>query len=120
LSGGTGVNVFSFDALPSIQFTDLGIDTITDFRAGCDKINLDRAIFTALTTTLTNDSFQVVTTLDQAAINAGLIVYSQGHLFYNANGAAAGYGNGGEFAVLSGSPTISTSDFMVSSLSITQ
>jgi Ca2+-binding RTX toxin-like protein len=114
LSGDTGVNTFSFEALPGIQFADLGIDTITDFQGGRDKINLDRAIFTALPTALTNDSFQIVTSFDQAAVSNGVIVYSQGYLFYNANGAAAGYGNGGEFAVLSGAPSLSLSDFMVS------
>jgi Ca2+-binding RTX toxin-like protein len=116
-----GVNTFSFDALPGIQFTDLGIDTIAGFRPNYDKINLDRAIFTALPTALTNDNFQVVATPDQAATSTGLIVLSQGRLFYNANGTAAGYGTGGAFAIFGNESTlVSANDFIISSSSIVQ
>jgi Ca2+-binding RTX toxin-like protein len=118
---GGGVNTFSFDALPGIQFTDLGIDTIAAFRPNYDKINLDRAIFTALPTALTNDSFQVVATPDQAATSTGLIVLSQGRLFYNDNGTAAGYGTGGAFAIFGNESTlVSANDFVISGIANNQ
>jgi hypothetical protein len=50
-----------------------------------------------------------------SATSAGLIVYSQGQLFYNANGAAAGYGTGGAFATFDNpAPTLSVNDFIIS------
>lgn len=120
LSGEAGADTFAFDALSGLSFADLGTDTITDFQSGIDQILLDQAIFTALPATLDATSFQVVATIDQTAASTGLIVYSQGHLFYNANGAAAGYGTGGEFAILGTSltaPTLNATDFVVSGLS---
>ncbi|MBE8986264.1 calcium-binding protein, partial [Nostoc sp. LEGE 12450] len=36
-----------------------------------------------------------------------------GELFYNQNGNAAGFGSGGLFATLTGSPTLTASDFVL-------
>jgi hypothetical protein len=64
---------------------------------------------------LTATSFQVVANVNDAATSAGLVVYSQGQLFYNANGAAAGYGTGGVFATFDNpAPILAVSDFVIS------
>lgn len=117
----SGADIFAFDSLSVTSFAELGIDTITDFQSGTDKILLDKAIFTALPDTLNDTSFQVVANIDQAMTSAGLIVYSQGQLFYNANGTEAGYGNGGAFANFSNPvPTLSASDFLISGIANNQ
>jgi hypothetical protein len=43
------------------------------------------------------------------------LVYSQGsgNLFYNANGATAGLGEGAQFATVSGSPVLRAVDFLL-------
>lgn len=111
-----GADTFAFDKLSgAITFADLGVDIITDFQSCNDKILLDKAIFTALPGALDATTFQVVDTIDQAATSAGLIVYSQGQLLYNANGAEAGYGEGGQFAILEALPaaTLTADHFVV-------
>jgi Ca2+-binding RTX toxin-like protein len=97
LTGGAGADTFAFNALSVGNFGDLGVDHITDFQAGTDKILLDQSIFTALPDSLNATSFQLVACVNQAATSNGLVVYSQGQLFYNANGTAPGYGIGGQF-----------------------
>ena len=61
--------------------------------------------------------FTVVTDDGDAATSNALIVYNPvlGSLFYNQNGAAAGFGTGGEFAAVSiiNAPTLVASDFIV-------
>jgi Ca2+-binding RTX toxin-like protein len=44
-----------------------------------------------------------------------VIVYGRatGSLYYNQNGSVAGLGTGGEFATLSGIPTLTASDFII-------
>jgi Ca2+-binding RTX toxin-like protein len=116
IEGIAGADTFIFDSLTGLSFADLGTDRLTDFQAGIDKIYLDQTIFTGLPTVL-GETFQVVASPDLAATSAGLIVYSQGHLFYNANGAAAGYGTGGEFATFDNPALIlSGNDFIVGGL----
>jgi hypothetical protein len=48
-----------------------------------------------------------------AGTSNGLIVYSlsSGSLFYNQNGAAAGFGAGGEFAILATAPALTANNF---------
>jgi hypothetical protein len=50
-----------------------------------------------------------------AACGAAKIIYnsSNDNIFYNANGADAGLGNGSQFATVQGSPALTTSDFQV-------
>ncbi|MEH1862644.1 MAG: hypothetical protein V7L21_32625 [Nostoc sp.] len=36
-----------------------------------------------------------------------------GQLFYNQNGSTAGFGSGGQFATLTGAPTLTASDFVL-------
>jgi Ca2+-binding RTX toxin-like protein len=111
-----GADTFAFDKLSgAITFADLGVDIITDFQSSSDKILLDKAIFTALPGVLDATTFQVVDTIAQAETSAGLIVYSQGQLIYNANGVEAGYGEGGQFAILEALPaaTLTADHFVV-------
>jgi Ca2+-binding RTX toxin-like protein len=117
-----GADTFAFDSLSGANFAELGVDTITDFQSGSDKILLGKTIFTALPDTLTATSFQTVEAIAQAATSNALIVYSQGQLFYNANGSAAGYGNGGLFVVLEGTPapTLTAHDFVITGVTLAQ
>jgi Ca2+-binding RTX toxin-like protein len=120
LIGDVGFDRFSFGT-PGQAFTTAtsGFDTIVDFQAGTDKIQLQRSSFTALTTlagsALKASEFAIVTTDAAAATSAGLVVYNQTNdkLFYNANGTAVGFGSGGEFALLSNISTLSASNIAV-------
>jgi Ca2+-binding RTX toxin-like protein len=121
LLGSGGANCFILDDFdetlsPSIS----GVDTLRDFQAGVDKIQLQRSSFTALTTNIGSplkvSEFAKVTDDTLAATSSGLIVYSQssGRLFYNTNGAAISYGTGGEIAILSERPSnLGVSDIFV-------
>ena len=122
LTGGAGNDKFLFSngTLPKNQSvtTFIGTDTITDFTKG-DKIVLDKSIFRALrgdVGTLNKSNFAVVENDGLVTTKAAEIVYSRGSgsLFYNANGKATGLGNeGGIFATLTGTPTLTSSDFSV-------
>jgi Ca2+-binding RTX toxin-like protein len=112
LTGGADADTFRFgsDFITGAAFSSLGLDTITDFQSGVDKIQLERSAFSALPTTL---SFATVADDSLAATRSEIIVYSQGtgSIFYNANGAADGFGDGGSFAQLTGNPSIAATDF---------
>lgn len=87
LTGGAGQDRFIFNTAPTVG----GIDTITDFVVADDTVQLDKAIFTKLTTTGWLDSgyFKIGT----AAADANdFIIYHQatGGLFYDADGNGAG------------------------------
>jgi Ca2+-binding RTX toxin-like protein len=114
LTGGGGADTFNFgnDFLAGDTFGSLGLDTITDFQLGIDKIQLQGTAFTALQTI----SFATVTNDDLAAASSEIIVYSQatGTIFYNANGAEAGLGDGAAFAKLNGNPLLTAEDFTIS------
>ena len=84
LTGGTGNDIF--------KFTTLGhIDTITDYNVANDTIQLENAVFTALTTTgtLAAGQFRIGT---QAVDANDFIIYNNatGALLYDANGSSAG------------------------------
>ncbi|OKH36443.1 hypothetical protein NIES2119_17560 [[Phormidium ambiguum] IAM M-71] len=126
LSGGAGSDTFYFDVPPIPELTgyvlgSLGIDTITDFTAGEDKILLSQRMFSNLLgVTDFSTVFTTVISDLEAETSNGLIVYNSvnGSLFYNLNGSELGFGNGGQFAVLSSIPTITASDFKVESMSV--
>jgi Ca2+-binding RTX toxin-like protein len=121
LTGGAGVDkfVFSGGAVSASTAVSLlfGSDTITDFTTGADKLVLSQATFSAITSSggmISN--FAKVADDSLVDTSAAAIVYSQatGKLFYNQNGATAGFGDGGgQFATLSGSPTLTASDFQI-------
>jgi Ca2+-binding RTX toxin-like protein len=109
LNGGAGLDIFRFDTLAN---TATNMDTITAFVATDDTIQLENAIFTALTTTgtLAAGAFNTGTTATQADDR---IIYNTatGALLYDAdglNGAAAV-----QFALISGHPALTNADFFV-------
>ena len=122
LTGGAGNDVFSLAGNSAFTVASQGLDTIQDFGIGNDKILLSRSVFASLTSVVGQgfsvaSEFAVVEDDDLAGTSNGLIVYSSssGSLFYNQNGAAAGFGTGtgtgGEFAILATAPTLTASNF---------
>jgi Ca2+-binding RTX toxin-like protein len=124
LIGGDGGDRFIFDINQRFNLNlglSMGNDRITDFTPSqLDKIVLDKTTFTSLQS-VAGRGFSVaqewrVATTDTAAANSvGEIVYnsSNGKLFYNPNGATAGFGQGGLFATLTNIPVLSSSDFIM-------
>ncbi|MCZ8365414.1 MAG: M10 family metallopeptidase C-terminal domain-containing protein [Microcystis sp. LE19-251.1A] len=112
LTGGNGSDNFIFNS------SNLGIDAISDFTPGSDKIVLSKAIFTALQSSIGNGfsqpaEFASVADDDLVATSSAFIVYStsSGSIYYNQNGSAAGLGSGSEFANLLTVPTLMAADF---------
>ncbi|MFO0054042.1 MAG: lectin-like protein, partial [Dolichospermum sp.] len=103
LLGGTGSDQFVFSE--AISFNT--VDIIADFSTGIDQLVLSKTVFDFLTsdvgTGLSDGSdFDYVEDDEFAGDSNARIVYSvtSGSLFYNQDGATAGFGTGGEFAVL--------------------
>jgi len=121
LTGGVGSDRFLFDTGSNFVSADLGVDTITDFEEGIDKIVLDLTTFQAvefrpsgsdpLVGVFGSNDFRVVATDGDVAASIGRIVYStaSSQLFYNPDGSGAGAGTA--FAFLQGSPTLTASSF---------
>jgi len=121
LIGGAGNDQFVFNGATAFSATTFGLDNIADFSAG-DKIVLSKTVFAALTSVAgagfsAASDFAVVTDDADAAISSASIVYNAvfGSLLYNQNGAATGFGTGGEFAAVSiiDAPTLVANDFIV-------
>jgi Ca2+-binding RTX toxin-like protein len=119
LTGGLGNDEFTFRG----GFGTLGVDTITDadFTLTADKIALSKTTFnlTSAVTTGVNFGFSVAdefaSVSGSADTSSALIVYnsSTGSLFYNQNGSDAGFGAGGQFAVLTGNPALTATNFVL-------
>ncbi|MDB9421083.1 Calx-beta domain-containing protein, partial [Microcystis aeruginosa CS-563/04] len=112
LTGGNGSDNFIFNS------SNLGIDAISDFTPGSDKIVLSKAIFTALQSSIGNGfsqpaEFASIDDDDLVATSSAFIVYStsSGSIYYNQNGSAAGLGGGFEFANLLTVSTLIPADF---------
>jgi RHS repeat-associated protein len=120
LTGGGGTDRFLFDINAAFNASTMGVDGISDFLVSTDKVVLDKTTFTALRSTA-NSGFSIagefasVADNAAAAVSTAYIVYSRGtgSLFYNQNGSASGLGTGGEFANLSGLPTLTAADFII-------
>ncbi len=120
LSGGAGSDTFAFGGSSFLNLLSaIGVDSITDFAIGEDKIQLSKTSFAALTQSTGNllgASFISVATEAEAEAATAAIVYnsSNGNLFYNADANVPGFGiNGGQFANLSGAPTLTSNNFTV-------
>ncbi|PZD74996.1 Leukotoxin [Acaryochloris thomasi RCC1774] len=101
LTGGTGSDTFRFD----VGFNSLGLDTITDF-ASNDVLELSQSVFGlmgAIGGVIDVSDFASVSSFAEAESSGAAIAYNSndGSLYFDANGAAAGFGNGGgQFAQL--------------------
>ncbi len=120
LNGGAANDIFVFDTGRIFNSSDLGVDRILDFVVGNDKIRLSKDTFNSLDNTsngrLRNADFAVVTSNSLADNSSAEIVYnsSNGNLYYNENNAVPGFGSGGLFAQLIGSPNdLSATDFQI-------
>jgi Ca2+-binding RTX toxin-like protein len=118
LIGGAGNDVFSFEGNAVFTAASQGLDTIQDFTPGNDQISLSKSVFASLTSVVGQgfsvaNEFAVVEDDDLVGTSNGLIVYSQssGSLFYNQNGTVAGFGTGGEFAILATASSLTASNF---------
>jgi len=107
LSGGLDSDVFVFDTAPAS-----GIDTISDFRSGEDKIEVDHAIFDKLGAAgALNAEFFVE---GKAALDANdFLVYDKatGMLWYDADGSGAGAAL--ELTLLANKAVLAATDFSV-------
>mgnify|MGYP001079603400 CR=1 FL=1 len=130
LVGGLGSDRFVFSTGLAFSPSTAKVDLIVDFQSG-DVIVLSKTTFTALTassgnlssggTPLTTTEFAVISGggATVASSSSALIVYdlSTGTLYYNPNGSAAGFGDGGAFAVvgngLTGAAALTASDILV-------
>lgn len=120
LTGSNGGDFFLYNTNAAFTGAAIGIDLITDFVKGNDKIILDKTTFTVLQRIAGNgfsivNEFAVVASDAGAAISTAKIVYNQssGTLFYNQNGVASGFGTGAEFANFTGNPLLTASDFII-------
>jgi Ca2+-binding RTX toxin-like protein len=111
LTGGVGGDLFGFSSTTPFASANLGMDEITDFAIGVDKILLDQTTFGVLTVA----DIAIVNDEANLTVNAGRVIYSRssGNLFFNENGTAAGFGAGGQFARLIGTPALTSNDFSI-------
>jgi Ca2+-binding RTX toxin-like protein len=111
LNGGSGNDTFVFGSVGMTTLTQLGVDSISDFTVGQDKIQLSKSIFYIPTVGINN--FMAVADDAAVATATAEIIYSKGtgNLFYN-SGIAAGV----QFAQLSTGLTLSQNDFLVSAV----
>jgi Ca2+-binding RTX toxin-like protein len=120
LTGGAGSDRFIYDTNAVFTSSAVGIDQITDFMPGTDKIILDKTTFTTLGSVVGSgfslaSEFAAVGSDAAAATADALIVYSSDtdNLFYNQNGVTSGLGSGAQFATLSGISALSGDDFVL-------
>jgi Ca2+-binding RTX toxin-like protein len=118
LIGGSGAVSIGFDTGAAFNAADIGTDLIQNFGT-TDSIVLDVTVFTALTSAiggpLSASEFAVVDSDEAAALSDALIVYgaTSGNLYYNANGAEEGFGDGAQFATLEGAPELDADNFVI-------
>lgn len=119
LTGGIGRDRFSFTGSQAFSSFVMGVDQIADFTQKQDKIQLDKTVFPTLKSRIgqgiSRKDFAIVKSDVKAETSSAFIVYNQknGKLFYNPNGDAAGFGTGGQFATLTGLPSLALRDFVI-------
>jgi Ca2+-binding RTX toxin-like protein len=112
LIGGSGADVFVFDA--ALNNTS-NVDSVTDFVAGDDSIQLSKAIFTALSGDVGGLLDAAQFTLGKAATSAQTVVIydkASGTIFYDADGT--GPGSAFKVAVIGSKPVLDATDFVLS------
>lgn len=116
LSGGLGRDAFRFDrALGTAAVAN--IDTISDFVALDDTIQLDNAIyaqFGTATGVIAATTFKIIVT-GGATDADDYIVYNSttGALFYDANGSTGGLADAVQFATLASNLLLTNADFVL-------
>ena len=112
MTGGAGLDTFRFETAPSAS---TNLDTIVDFSLADDTIELENAIFTALTATgaLNATSFRSGAGIITAADANDYLIYNTttGFLYYDANGSATGAAI--QIATFTGKPLLTASDFLI-------
>jgi serralysin len=107
MTGGSGMDTFVFDSALAGN-----IDTVADFSAPNDTIQLDQSIFTALTTLGTLSATAFFTGAAAHDSNDRIVYNSaSGDLFYDRDGTGAIAAV--QFAHLNSTPAISSSNFTV-------
>lgn len=118
LTGGAGQDSFLFSSGRAFASSDFGLDQITDFQRGTDKILLDKTSFG----NISSSQIAIVSRDSFAARSSRKIVYSRGtgRLFFNANGSSSGLGQGSAFAIIdsdgnasTAAPALTRSDFQI-------
>ncbi|TRT51370.1 MAG: hypothetical protein EWV85_15645, partial [Microcystis aeruginosa Ma_QC_C_20070703_M131] len=123
LTGGDGSDSFLFGSGAIFNSSDFGVDSVSDFIKGSDKIILSKTSFNALVSAVGNS----LQTAEFASINdaaneltlvgssSAKIVYNlaNGYLFYNQNSASNGLGSGALFATLNGMPQLNENDIFI-------
>jgi Ca2+-binding RTX toxin-like protein len=113
LVGGAGADTFRFATAASYGIDSA--DRVLSFNAALgDRIAIDRAAFGIGAASASLISVGSAG-LANAFRSSNLFVYNTtyGQLFHNANGSAAGFGAGGVFALLSGSPALQLSSLVL-------
>jgi Ca2+-binding RTX toxin-like protein len=111
LVGGAGADQFLFTTKRSFNPNNFERDTIRDFVSGVDKIVLGKTTFGDIS----ESDIAVVASDSLAANSDARITVSLGsnQIFFTQNGAEAGFGTGGAFVKLQGTPDISVNDFVI-------
>jgi trimeric autotransporter adhesin len=112
LTGGAGADFFLFNTAPN---TATNRDTITDFNVAADTIQLENAIFTALTTTGALSAAQFKNVTNGGPVDADdRILYDDatGTVSYDRDGSGAAFA-AIQFALITGAPTLTQADFVV-------
>jgi subtilisin family serine protease len=119
LTGGLGADKFIYNTNAAFTTASVGVDTLTDFNsAQGDKIVLDKTTFPTISS-VAGTGFSVASEFSNVPPGNDLspadILYNTatGQLFYNQNGAAAGYGTGGQFLTLTGAPALVGTNFLI-------
>ncbi|HEY9860210.1 MAG TPA: calcium-binding protein, partial [Candidatus Obscuribacterales bacterium] len=119
LTGGTGTDKFGFLQENDVSsFSNLNVDTIRDYSRVDDQFVLSSAIFGSIIpngAVLSSTDFATVNSDSLVGTRSAHIVYNtaNGKLFYNEDGATAGLGAGGQFAILSNRPVLSAAEFEI-------
>lgn len=110
LEGGAGNDQFTFSMNGVFNAATMGVDVINDFARG-DKLAFSRGTF-ELGKKL---KFQTVENLRAAQRSSADFTYVRGSgaLIYNENGAARGFGKGGQFAELTSGLNLSSKDCVI-------
>jgi Ca2+-binding RTX toxin-like protein len=111
LTGGSGADKFLFDSAPGAG----NVDTLSDFLSGTDIVQLAQANFSGLAVgAVAADAFIAGAGYSTAADADDRLIYntSDGALYYDADGLEGDAAV--QFAVLTGHPTLLSTDFLVS------